>query len=55
MKADKNKVLVKKVERAMKYVKDGCPLKDFLEHEEIEEALTLLVVTHKALEILKKA
>jgi|GEM_PF-5897130 len=53
VKVDKNKVLVKKVAMAMKYVKQGCPLKDFLEHDEIEEALKLLVVTHKSLEILQ--
>ena len=35
--------LLKEVEKAMKQVKIGNPLKDFLDQDDIEDALILLV------------
>ena len=40
---DPDRELVAKVREAVGYVKDGDPLKDFLDEEDIVEALELLV------------
>ncbi len=50
----KEKKLVSLVKRSMAQVKKGHPLKDYMDHDEIEEALNLLVRIAKSEQDLRK-